>query len=554
MQTTLRLGLLSFALSIIMVTSHAAKPKIKTLKLTGRVFYAGYCIKKVPSGEGRLFVISPSATSLEKGNHDELRGQFNDNVVDDAVLFFASGSQYRGRVKFVINNNVNYILYGGHITGGEEPDTHSYEIKDSLIVTRNMNAEFTCTPYKFDDILITDMSEELKTGTNLFGYPFNALASFADNAKHLQTKQDVELNILRDKCTLTGDIKLDFLNGYKGIYRHDQQRRGFELIISKPNSDTLYYFTPLKHYVKPQKADKQSTKVVATESTSTTDEYGGKYHITPVTDKIPDYDNYYAMARVLDGEEENFVKHRFGEGTAYYIYKKNYQESVELSLEGDTGIPYNPENAVEKAMGRALYERYHKYTHSSSLRDSKEGKSHTNSPIMIKYDNGDTYVGSIYNANTDPVCAILSLTTIPDSLYYYGVLTRADGTKALWDKGYTLEYLEEQYRLEQEAEQARWKAKQAQQEKEHRQYLEKKLKERKPLYAKYGKKYVDALFDKGKILVGTPEGLVKHHTQSSILSETRYERRYKLAGWLSSWAATITVNKKTGRVSAVSYW
>ena len=39
------------------------------------------------------------------------------------------------------------------------------------------------------------------------------------------------------------------------------------------------------------------------------------------------------------------------------------------------------------------------------------------------------------------------------------------------------------------------------------------------LNVKYGKKYVNALFNEGKILVGTPEGLVRDHTNSELISE-----------------------------------
>lgn len=81
--------------------------------------------------------------------------------------------------------------------------------------------------------------------------------------------------------------------------------------------------------------------------------------------------------------------------------------------------------------------------------------------------------------------------------------------------------------------------------------LTEKQKERQSLYQKYGKQYVDALFDEGKILVGTPEGLVKNHTQSTLINETQYTRTYKIKGWLNDWGATVDVNTKTGKVTAV---
>lgn len=75
-----------------------------------------------------------------------------------------------------------------------------------------------------------------------------------------------------------------------------------------------------------------------------------------------------------------------------------------------------------------------------------------------------------------------------------------------------------------------------------------------PLYQKYGKQYVDALFKQGKILVGTPEGLVRNHTKSELISETQTTRKYKVSGTFRDWASTIVVSKKTKRVISVKNW
>ena len=74
------------------------------------------------------------------------------------------------------------------------------------------------------------------------------------------------------------------------------------------------------------------------------------------------------------------------------------------------------------------------------------------------------------------------------------------------------------------------------------------------LNAKYGKKYVDALFNEGKILVGTPEGLVRNHTKSELISETQTTRKYKVSGTFRDWASTVVVSKKTKKVISVKNW
>jgi hypothetical protein len=74
------------------------------------------------------------------------------------------------------------------------------------------------------------------------------------------------------------------------------------------------------------------------------------------------------------------------------------------------------------------------------------------------------------------------------------------------------------------------------------------------LNAKYEKKYVDALFNEGKILVGTPEGLVRDHTNSELISETQYTRTYKIRGYFRDWASTVRVDVKTRKVISVRNW
>ena len=81
-----------------------------------------------------------------------------------------------------------------------------------------------------------------------------------------------------------------------------------------------------------------------------------------------------------------------------------------------------------------------------------------------------------------------------------------------------------------------------------------KQKQLRPLYQKYGKQYVDALFKQGKILVGTPEGLVRNHTKSELISETQTTRKYKVSGTFRDWASTVVVSKKTKKVISVKNW
>lgn len=61
-------------------------------------------------------------------------------------------------------------------------------------------------------------------------------------------------------------------------------------------------------------------------------------------------------------------------------------------------------------------------------------------------------------------------------------------------------------------------------------------------------------FKQGKILVGTPEGLIKNNTRSEVVSETQSTRIYKIKGVIRDWASTVVVCKKTKKVISVKNW
>lgn len=85
------------------------------------------------------------------------------------------------------------------------------------------------------------------------------------------------------------------------------------------------------------------------------------------------------------------------------------------------------------------------------------------------------------------------------------------------------------------------------------QAKEMKEKRMQELYQKYGKKYVDALFNDNKILIGTPEGLIENNTNSRVTGETPYSKRYEITGVFGKWAAIVFVEKRNNKVYSVIY-
>ncbi|MBR6286237.1 MAG: hypothetical protein IKR18_04505, partial [Bacteroidaceae bacterium] len=91
-------------------------------------------------------------------------------------------------------------------------------------------------------------------------------------------------------------------------------------------------------------------------------------------------------------------------------------------------------------------------------------------------------------------------------------------------------------------------------EKEQREQREeqKKRQQLQAAYQKYGKKYVDAIYD-GKILIGTPEALIKSLRSSYLISESQTSRTYEIKNIWGTRFAKVYVNKKTRRVYSVTY-
>ena len=92
--------------------------------------------------------------------------------------------------------------------------------------------------------------------------------------------------------------------------------------------------------------------------------------------------------------------------------------------------------------------------------------------------------------------------------------------------------------------------------------LEQKQKEKQAIYNKYGKKYVDALLNEGKILVGCPIGLLKEKCWIELSSNNGTEQVYHLYSQVSNynrsgiigdkrtdWTHTIWV--RNGRVTSI---
>ena len=208
-----------------------------------------------------------------------------------------------------------------------------------------------------------------------------------------------------------------------------------------------------------------------------------------------------------NGDYLKYSKLKYGAVYDCLIHRPNGIWTVKL----DNGVPKSKFEFTTKEWKGLVY--------TDKIQDSDYGLCLVKENMVADICGGD----SLYNPKTNKYQLLLN-----DGTFFYG------------SQGEYKNHLSAKRKAEAKAEEKARKAEE-----------QKKL---QPLYQKYGKQYVDALFKQGKILVGTPEGLVRNHTNSELISETQTTRTYKVSGTFRDWASTIVVNKKTKKVSSVKNW
>ena len=208
-----------------------------------------------------------------------------------------------------------------------------------------------------------------------------------------------------------------------------------------------------------------------------------------------------------NGDYIKYSKLKYGAVYDCLIHRPNGIWTVKL----DNGEPKSTFEFTTKEWQGLVY--------TDKIKDSDYGLCLVRENIVADICEGD----SLYNPKTNKYQLLLN-----DGTFFYG------------SQG---EYKNQLYAKRKAEENAEIQAREAEKQKQLR-----------PLYQKYGKQYVDALFNEGKILVGTPEGLVRDHTKSELISETQYTRTYKISGYFRDWASTVRVDVKTRKVISVKNW
>jgi len=119
------------------------------------------------------------------------------------------------------------------------------------------------------------------------------------------------------------------------------------------------------------------------------------------------------------------------------------------------------------------------------------------------------------------IIEVMNTTKLPqEEDYYCGLYTTKQGEKIYYLYGYTADKYVQLASQRDKGKKDEWQRQQQEARKEY-QATEKAAKDRRLAQEKkYGKKYVDAIYDQYTILVGTPEGLLKEQYILDVKTET----------------------------------
>ena len=551
--------LMPISVMIILVSPALnAKPsqkKFKT-KVSEDVYleYVGMAEKKVPSGEGTIRVkkknLDVSSSNIGGLNipivsssysySDEITGDFCGSSVENATMTLPEGIIFRGTVEYQASyTGIVYTVSNGSfevsINGAKGPEL--IPVSGPFSITRTWADErlsFEPLRYKKQEKgYVVRAAYEKKTRKL-----FSAYDSFVGTSPTI-TKEWTAVwqpykfenlnphleNELKDQDI--DDFFLDYGDKGKGIYANKEGR----LTIVRADGDSLSVIEPY-------------------------DKYGYNFDA-----------KQFSLFRHLEGGEMSV---HLTDGKNFEIGDINHYENPDAGSTNEkkkimplveTFVQDMPESCktcigLNKQLGVA--DRENKESQKRTTRRTESSMA-----VELAYDNGDTYIGTIYlpdayyeeTRNKE----LLFMTAVPESGVdlYTGLYTKASGEKKYYLYGYPasefaqlvvarIEEIEEAQKAEEIRKQDA--------EKKTIEEAEAREKEFKKLRAeqtrKYGKKYVDAIYDAHEIIVGTPEGLLKEY-----YTEKAYEEKdfvyYLFTSVEHRIACGVAVNKSTHRVDSV---
>ncbi len=494
-----------------MAFSLSISAKTKIIKYNNNVYYNGEVVKKQPLGDGVLLVVKQRYMN-NFDIYDKITGSFDGLTVTNGELCLSTGLTFKGNFSIdVSEGSVVYNLKNG-IFDGVKYDGINYSFCNPKKYRRNVDASL------------------------ILREPVQVQRDFTGNSSNLQSK------------TFLSDLSLEIVKSdLDGIWRDSRNSREQAYLLALAFAD-----------------DRESATLHFTVETDISDGYAWDMKADDISiDLGDDYTCVYSYCPeykhlTIKSNNGDTLEWKKTEENSSLIFKKRIKNcdnpySIEcISLHEDKTV-YNQYNYIIEKLGAYISDEL-----KERIKNVQDGIRKYNilisndpyyyDPFKYTFSDGSYFIGFIHSQE---VIDILCSKDIPNNPKerLCGIFTKPTGEQTIYLKGihgWTLDAMERHIIDEKESIRINEQKEKVEKERERQKWNE--------LYRKYGKKYVDALFKQGRILVGSPEGLIRNHTEYILTSEDQYTRTYRLEGVFRDWAATVTVDVKTKKVISVHNW
>lgn len=503
-------SLLCLGLFLFSTFSTSGAPKLKSIKIkhkgTCDVSYVGMVEKALPAGKGTLY-ISVDYTLYDFYHYsykDIIEGEFDGFHVKNGTVHFNSGSVYCGDLDILIDvPNIEYHLLKGEVSTKSE--TKSMEINTCVVLKKPNTSNSENNLKLFPEVVTIEKYAVPSSFQNVKDFKIDdaLISSFigADFKLTADYRQEwaVNKNTLEESSPLEFNLSASNNLSGKVIYGDPNNWRKKMFCLSLSNGNTLYVC----------------------------DEYGDHWDRT--VDIIRNIDSArieYHLAKEKDGAE--------------WFRELFYHTRDDLFSWVYSNITSRKEGAIASGA--------EDYTTSTSF-ISYYGHCYT-----VTYFNGNRYQGSLYSTMPEEapwVFISLIKQDITEDDFYFGEFTNSTGDRTIYLKGYPQKDLVDRKATEDAAYKERVRRENEEIERERAAMAAELLATRSEQARKYGKKYVDAIYDENRILVGTPESLLKEHYSIFINSETEKYIIYDIYYASTVRSYTVWVDKSTHRVTTV---
>lgn len=460
--------------------------------------YYGAVENKVPKGNGTITVYRSDVVV------DEITGVFNNNTVTDAIMKFNGGNM-------VFNGGVEYIT------------------SETEIVYKLSNGFFEIKYLQYKDPLVIPV-ENMSIHRNL---AYLDLLN-GDGNTIVFVRKDVE-----------GKRNADEYNDFVGANPVVKRVWTVTLHLSSNGIKSIDNIEPIsENYIDYYELDYGEKGRGVMKGTC----QDLRINCSNGDSLCKIGNDYLTLLRNIDGGKLEL--NRFYYKGNFDIGKANYdKDKMPLVYKFYVDMPDDYNKWIGTNVELEIYDKEKQMFESGKLSSHRYGSQMA---VEVTYSNGDTYFGAVYeNYGVDEIKQWLTAPKLPEKNdYYSGLYTTKQGEKTYYLYGYTGDEYVQLAQQKEKRKKLDWEKKQQDARNEYTAREKAANDRRLAQEKKYGKKYVDAIYDDYTILVGTPEALLKEQFFLDVNTETPQTIVYNVKRTYDV-LFVVWVNKSTRKVEVV---